>query len=47
MAAHMVQHLLLMIVAAPLILLGAPSVILLHGLPSRFVRGAGLEAGSF
>jgi cytochrome c oxidase assembly factor CtaG len=35
----MVQHLLLTIVVAPLIL-GAPSVILLHGLLSRFVRDA-------
>jgi len=38
LTAHMAQHLLLMIVAAPLILLAAPSVILLHGLPRRFVR---------
>jgi cytochrome c oxidase assembly factor CtaG len=34
----MVQHLLLMIVAAPLILLGAPMITLLYGLPRRFVR---------
>jgi putative membrane protein len=40
LTAHMVQHLLLMIVAAPLILLGAPSITLLHGLPRRFVRDA-------
>lgn len=39
LTAHMVQHLLLMIVAAPLILLGAPSVILLHGIPRHLVRG--------
>jgi putative membrane protein len=32
---HMVQHLLLMNVAAPLILLGAPVITLLHGLPQR------------
>jgi putative membrane protein len=38
LTAHMVQHLLLMIVAAPLILLAAPSVTMLHGLPRRFVR---------
>jgi putative membrane protein len=38
LTAHMVQHLLLMIVAAPLILLGAPSITLLHGLPRCFVR---------
>ncbi len=40
LTAHMVQHLLLMIVAAPLILLGAPSITLLHGLPRPFVREA-------
>jgi len=34
----MVQHLLLMTVAAPLILLGAPASVLLHGIPQRFVR---------
>ncbi len=34
--AHMAQHLLLMTVAAPLILLGAPVIALLHGLPVRF-----------
>jgi putative membrane protein len=38
LTAHMVQHLLLMTVAAPLILLGAPAITLLHGLPPRFVR---------
>ena len=38
LTAHMVQHLLLMIVAAPLVLLGAPSITLLHGLPRSFVR---------
>lgn len=37
--AHMVQHLLLMTGAAPLILLGAPVITLLHGLPHRFVVG--------
>ncbi|MCU1334947.1 MAG: 4Fe-4S ferredoxin, iron-sulfur binding domain protein [Bryobacterales bacterium] len=37
--AHMVQHLLLMTVAAPLILLGAPAMALLYGLPRRFVPG--------
>jgi cytochrome c oxidase assembly factor CtaG len=31
----MVQHLLLMTVAAPLILLGAPAIILLHAFPQR------------
>jgi cytochrome c oxidase assembly factor CtaG len=38
LTVHMVQHLLLMTVAAPLILLGAPWVALLHGLPQRFMR---------
>jgi cytochrome c oxidase assembly factor CtaG len=38
LTAHMVQHLLLMIVAAPLILLGAPMITMLPGLPRRFVR---------
>jgi putative membrane protein len=38
LTAHMVQHLLLTTVAAPLILLGAPVVALLHGLPQRFLR---------
>jgi putative membrane protein len=37
LTVHMVQHLLLMTVAAPLILLGAPAITLLHGLPQRFV----------
>ncbi|MGD1094537.1 MAG: cytochrome c oxidase assembly protein [Bryobacteraceae bacterium] len=35
---HMLQHLLIMTVAAPLILLGTPAVTLLHGLPQSFVR---------
>jgi putative membrane protein len=35
---HMVQHILLMAVAPPLILLGSPSHPLLHGLPQRVVR---------
>ncbi len=33
--AHMIQHLLLIMVAVPLLLLGAPSLPLLHGLPRR------------
>jgi putative membrane protein len=37
LVAHMVQHLLLMTVAAPLILLGAPVITLMHGFPQRFV----------
>ncbi|HET7751282.1 MAG TPA: cytochrome c oxidase assembly protein [Terriglobales bacterium] len=35
---HMVQHILLMGVAPPLILLGAPALPMLYGLPRRFVR---------
>src|SRR5882724_2807872 len=38
LTAHMTQHLLLMTMAAPLILLGAPSITLLHALPRRFVH---------
>jgi cytochrome c oxidase assembly factor CtaG/ferredoxin len=36
--AHMVQHLLLMSVAPPLLLLGAPTVPLLRGLPRNWIR---------
>jgi cytochrome c oxidase assembly factor CtaG len=36
--AHMVQHLVLMSVAPPLLLLGSPTVPLLRGLPRRWVR---------
>lgn len=35
LSAHMAQHLLLMTIAAPLILLGAPVITLAHGLPDR------------
>lgn len=38
LAVHMVQHVLLMAVAPPLLLLGAPALPLLHGLPQRVVR---------
>jgi putative membrane protein len=38
LTGHMAQHLLLMTVAAPLILLGAPVITLLHGLPQHFLR---------
>ena len=38
LTAHMVQHLLLMVFAAPLILLGAPVMVLMHGLPQSLVR---------
>src|SRR5258708_33061224 len=40
LSVHMVQHILLMAVAPALILLGAPALPLLHGLPKRFVQGA-------
>jgi cytochrome c oxidase assembly factor CtaG len=43
LSIHMIQHILLMAVAPPLILLGAPALPLLHGLPKIFVRsGLGL-----
>jgi putative membrane protein len=35
---HMLQHILLMAVAPPLILLGSPTHALLHGLPQGFLR---------
>ncbi len=38
LTAHMAQHLLLMVVAPPLLLLGSPYVPLLRGLPRAFVR---------
>jgi putative membrane protein len=38
LAVHMVQHLLLMTLAPPLIWLGAPMRPLIHGLPQRFVE---------
>jgi cytochrome c oxidase assembly factor CtaG len=40
LTAHMIQHILLMLVVPPLILLGAPALPLLHGLPQSFVRPA-------
>src|ERR1035438_1411273 len=43
LTVHMVQHLLLMTVAAPLILMGAPAITLLHGLDRKSVRGARSE----
>lgn len=38
LTVHMIQHLLLMTFAAPLIWLGAPLMPFLHGLPPQFVR---------
>jgi cytochrome c oxidase assembly factor CtaG len=38
LTVHMVQHILLMLVVPPLVLLGAPALPLLHGLPQRIVR---------
>jgi putative membrane protein len=40
LSVHMVQHLLLSAVAAPLLLLGAPALPLLHGVPRGFVSRA-------
>ena len=40
LSIHMVEHVLLMTVAPPLILLGAPVLSFLHGLPQRFISGA-------
>jgi putative membrane protein len=41
LTAHMVQHLLLMTFAAPLILLGAPVKTLIYGMPHRLVQVMG------
>jgi putative membrane protein len=38
LTVHMVQHLLLMTIAPPLMLVGAPVMPLLHGLPTQFVQ---------
>jgi cytochrome c oxidase assembly factor CtaG len=39
--AHMLQHLLLMMVAPPLLWLGAPLLPMLHGLPRQLLRACG------
>ena len=38
LAAHMIQHFVLMSVAPPLLLLGSPTVPMLRGLPRGFIR---------
>ena len=45
LSIHMIQHILLMAVAPPLILLGAPALPLLHGLP-QMLRSFRLGSGS-
>ena len=47
LTVHMVQHVLLMAVAPPLLLMGAPGRPLLYGLPSRPTRGAFRGVGRF
>src|SRR5882672_3849563 len=46
LTAHMVQHLLLMTFAAPLILLGAPVKTLIYGLPHRLMQVMGRSSQS-
>lgn len=40
LSVHMVQHILLMLVVPPLVLLGEPALPFLHGLPQALVRSA-------
>jgi cytochrome c oxidase assembly factor CtaG len=40
-SAHMIQHELLMLIAAPLIVLGRPMIAFLHALPARTAHGLG------
>ena len=39
LSVHMVQHLLLMAVAPPLIFVGRPTISFLHGVPKRLIQG--------
>jgi putative membrane protein len=41
LTVHMIQHLLLMSLAAPLILLSQPVLVMVRGLPQQLVRAAG------
>ena len=41
LTVHMIQHLLLMSIASPLILLGRPLIVLVHGLPSNLAEAVG------
>lgn len=40
-SAHMIQHMLIMMVAAPLFVVGAPALVMLWALPSRWRQSAG------
>ena len=45
LSAHMAQHELLMVLAAPLLVLGRPLVVSLWGMPARWRRGVGAVLG--